>query len=70
MAKGPAYSVCRYVRHYHEKNGCAPVLGMLPCDEGFARRLIENGILDILPTYEGGPAIGIVLTDKGRRMSG
>jgi len=43
---------------------------MLPCDEGFARRLIENGILDILPTYEGGPAIGIVLTDKGRRMSG
>jgi hypothetical protein len=64
------YVTCRYVRHYHAKNGYAPRVSELPCGEEYARQLQANGIIDVLPLYDGGPPVGVVLTEKGLRMAG
>ena len=63
------YAVCRHIRHYHEKNGYAPRRSELGCSEEEVEMLIQNGILQILSLYEGGPMVGVVLTDKGHSMS-
>ncbi len=65
-----AYAACKYIRHYHAKNGYAPRRGDVPdCTDADIDKLVENDIIEILPLYEGGPKLGIVLTDKGRRMA-
>jgi hypothetical protein len=68
-SKMDPYALCRHVRHYHEKNGFAPLRSELGCSEEEAEALIRNGILQVLPLYEGGPPIVVVLTDKGYRMA-
>jgi hypothetical protein len=65
----PAYAICRYVRHYHAKNGYAPKRAELGCEAEFVDKLVANGVLRLLPLYEGGPPIAVVLTDKGSRMA-
>jgi len=64
-----AYAICRYVRHYHEKNGYAPDRSKLGCDDAFVALLIKNGIIEELPLYEGGPPVLVTLTEKGARMA-
>ena len=64
-----AYAVCRYVRRYHEKNGYSPDRDMLGVSTEFADLLIQNGVIEELALYEGGPPILVVLTEKGARMS-
>lgn len=64
-----AYAVCRYVRHYHAKNGYAPNREMCGCSSEFFDQLVENGVIEVLPLYEGGPPVGVVLTEKGARMA-
>ena len=64
-----AYEICRYVKRYHEKNGYAPTLEMLNCDAAFADLLVNNGIIEVRPLYEGGRPIKVFLTDKGMRMA-
>jgi hypothetical protein len=64
-----ARAICRYVRHYQAKNGFAPRAAQLGCEAAFLDKLVANGVLEILPLYDGGPPIAIVLTDKGRRMA-
>jgi hypothetical protein len=65
-----AYAVARYVRHYRAKNGYSPRVGELP-DSGPAdiELLVKNGIIELLPLYEGGSPIGVMLTVKGLRMA-
>jgi sulfur relay (sulfurtransferase) DsrC/TusE family protein len=66
-----AYEVCRYVRHYFEKNGYAPNREVLHAHTPalFLEQLIENGIIRELPLYEGGPPVLVVLTEKGHQMA-
>ena len=64
-----AYEVCRFVRRYRSKNGYAPRAAELPCDAEFVQQLVTNGVVDVLPLHDDGPPVGIVLTDKGLRMS-
>lgn len=64
-----AYAIARYVRHYHAKNGYSPRRGMLGCSAETEDMLVRNGVIELRPIWENGPAICIVLTDKGRRMS-
>lgn len=64
-----AYEVCRYVRHYQEKNGYAPGREMLSTPALFLEQLVANGIIEVLPLYEGGAPIRVVLTEKGLRMA-
>jgi hypothetical protein len=33
------------------------------------RQLTVNGVVDVLPLYDEGPPVGVVLTDKGLRMA-
>lgn len=63
------HQVCRYVRHYRAKNGYAPTREDVGCDSAFFDLLVEGGVLEVLPLYEGGPPIGVVLTDKGLRVA-
>ena len=65
-----AYSVCWYIRHYYEKNGYLPLRSQLPgCDAAYVDKLVTNGVIEVLPYYEGGPPLRVVLTEKGRRMA-
>jgi hypothetical protein len=64
-----AYAIARYVSHYHAKNGYAPKRGELGCSNEDEDALERNGVLKFQPLYAGGPAIVVVLTDKGLRMS-
>jgi hypothetical protein len=62
-----AYDVCRYVQHYWRKNGYGPdTTGLEPF---FVEQLVQNGIIEVLPLYEGGPPVAMVLTEKGTRMA-
>jgi hypothetical protein len=63
------YAVARHVHHYARKNGYAPRMGELGVPEHYVRALARNGVLELRPLYEGGPALGVVLTDKGLRMA-
>jgi hypothetical protein len=63
------YAVARRVRHYHAKNGYAPLVDGLGVPEHYVRALARNGVLELRPNFEGGPAIYVVLTDKGLRMA-
>jgi hypothetical protein len=63
------YAVARRVSHYARKNGYAPRLGELGVPEHYVRALARNGVLELRALYEGGPALGVVLTDKGLRMA-
>lgn len=63
------YEVCRYIRHYREKNGYAPGRRECICSEAYLDQLIENGVVKVLPLYEGGPPVGVVLTEKGAQMA-
>ena len=63
------YAVCKYVKHYTQKNGYSPKRGDVGCTEDELDALVKNGVLEICPLYEGGPLINVVLTDKGARMS-
>ena len=65
-----AYAIARYVAHYRAKNGYAPRPGLLCCSADEVEALVRNGVIEICPLYEGGPPVCVVLTDKGRRMSG
>ena len=69
MSEADPYEVCRYIRHYRQKNGYAPRRGECGCSEAFIDQLVENGIVEVLPLYEGGPPVGVVLTEKGARMA-
>lgn len=64
-----AYEVCRYVRHYRSKNGCAPRIGELTVPREFADLLVTNGVVEVRPLFEGGPPVAVVLTEKGERMA-
>lgn len=64
-----AYEVCRYVQHYTRKNVYAPKRTQIGCSEAFLDQLVANGVIEVLPLYKGGPAICVVLTEKGRRMA-
>ena len=63
------YVTCRFVRDYQRKNDYAPRVSELPCGEEYAKQLQANGVIEVLPLYEGGPPVGVVLTEKGRRMA-
>lgn len=64
------YDVCRYVRHYHQKNGYAPSVGMLlGATREYVDLLVKNGIIEVLPLHEKGPPVVVVLTEKGFRMA-
>jgi hypothetical protein len=63
------YALCRYVQHYHRKNGYAPRLDTLGLSIEEAWLFIGNGIIEVLPLCASGPPVGVVLTDKGRRMA-
>lgn len=67
--RGEVYALCRYVRHYHAKNGYAPRRADLACSQEVFDALVANGVLEVLPLYEGGPPIAIVLTEKGERLA-
>ena len=64
-----AYAVCRYIRHYHQKNGYAPTPEMCHCSIAFIGQLVRNGVVEVRPLYEGGPLVKVVLTEKGQRMA-
>jgi len=64
-----AYEVCRHIRHYTQKNDYAPARTMCGCSEGFLDQLVTNGVVEVLPLYEGGPPVKVVLTEKGFRMA-
>ena len=64
-----AYSICRYIQRYHWKNGYAPGLPLPGCDAAYVDKLVKNGVVQVLPLYQGGPPIRVVLTEKGRRMA-
>jgi hypothetical protein len=64
-----AYAVCKYIRHYTSKNGYLPRRGMVDCTKEEEDLLVKNGVIQILPLYEGGPPIAVALTEKGERMA-
>jgi hypothetical protein len=64
-----AYSIARYVRHYHAKNGFAPTRCHVGISAEEEAALVKNGIIELAANYPDGPKIYIVLTDKGRRMA-
>ena len=64
-----AYDVCRTVRRYTQKNGYAPTRSELGCTEEDVELLAKNGVLELLPLYEGGPLVKARLTSKGLRMA-
>jgi len=64
-----AYEACAYVKHYVEKNGYALKVDMLDCTPEEVDKLVANGILELRPLFEGGPAICVCLTEKGLRMA-
>lgn len=57
-----AYEVCRYVRHYHAKNGYAPTRKMCMCSSEFIDQLVANDVVKL-------DAEEVFLTDKGLRMA-
>jgi hypothetical protein len=61
--------LCRYVRHYHAKNGYAPDRGTLGCTPVELSELEARRLVEVYPLYEGGPRIKIVLTDKGLKLA-
>ena len=64
------YEVCRYIRHYQQKNCFAPRVGMLlGATREYVDLLVKNGIVQVLPLHENGPPIAVVLTEKGHRMA-
>jgi hypothetical protein len=63
------YAICRYIAHYHAKNGYALRVGCLGCVMEYEEKMVANGIIERLPLYEGGPPVAVVLTDKGLRMA-
>jgi len=64
-----AYEICRKVRRYHEKNGYPPKRTELGCSPEFFEQLVQNGVVEVLPLYEGGSPVNVVLSEKGLRMS-
>jgi hypothetical protein len=64
-----AYKVCRYVQHYYAKNGYLPGRGECGCSAEFMDQLIVNGVVELIPLYEGGPLVKVILTEKGSRMA-
>lgn len=64
-----AYAIARYVAHYGAKNGFAPTRGMILCSSEEEDALAKNGVIEFRKLCESGPAILVVLTDKGLRMS-
>ena len=66
---GDAYAVARFVRRYQQKNGYAPSPRECGCTDADTALLVKNGVIELLPLYEGGPAIRVALTDKGHRMA-
>ena len=69
-----AYDVCRRLKRYHQKNGYtmrvnSPELGLMSVTREFLDLLVKNGIVEVLPLYEGGTPVAIGLTDKGYRMA-
>lgn len=64
-----AYEICRRIKHYHAKNGYSLRVDELHCDKAYIEKLVSNGVIELRPVIEGGPPIGVVLTDKGLRMA-
>ena len=64
-----AYAVCRHIQHYQAKNGYAPEPEMCHCSIAFIGQLVRNGVVEVLPLYEGGPPVKVWLTEKGLRMA-
>jgi sulfur relay (sulfurtransferase) DsrC/TusE family protein len=69
MNEPDAYEVCAFVRHYYRKNGYLPTVEMLGVTREYLDQLVENGIVNIIPLYEGGPPTKVVLTEKGATMA-
>jgi len=64
-----ARAACRYVLHYYRKNGYLPLIGQLfTVTPEVEDLLVQDGVLQRVPLYEGGPLIHVALTDKGTRI--
>jgi hypothetical protein len=50
------YAVCRYIRHYHRKNGYAPTRDPLFISENYLATLVWERRRRGLPALRGGPA--------------
>lgn len=66
-----SYELCRKIRHYSQKNGYAPKRDELAhwCAPEFLELLVLNDVVSLVPLYEGGPLVCVVLTPKGARMA-
>ena len=68
-----AYDVCAFVQRYYRKNGYLPATSLLlsqtGIDQAYLDQLVANGIVNIIPLYEGGPSTKVVLTEKGASMA-
>ncbi len=65
---------CRRLKRYWQKNGYtmrvnSPELGLIGVTREFLDSLVKNGIVEVLPLYEGGTPVAIELTDKGYQMA-
>ena len=63
------YELCQRIQRYRLKNGYAIRVAELGVSEEFASKLVANGVIELLPSYEGGPAIYVALTEKGLAMA-
>ncbi len=67
-----AYEICRRVQQYVQKNGYSPKRDELTarwCTLKFLELLVLNDVVSLVPLYEGGPLVCVVLTPKGARMA-
>ena len=67
-----AYEICRRVQQYVQKNGYSPKRDELTarwCEPAFLELLVLNEVVELLPLYESGPLVCVVLTPKGARMA-
>ena len=66
-----AYEICRRIQRYVQKNGYSPKRDELEhwCAPAFLELLVLNEVVELVPLYDGGPLVCVVLTPKGARMA-
>jgi hypothetical protein len=60
-------SLCRYVKHYHSKNGYSPTKEVLPNYDTAFDLAQKLALVDLVPIFEGEQPLGVILTDAGLR---